>query len=133
MKNTTLLILITILLSCSFNETLGEKKESICPGSISIRNVLSLNHDEILCQGEVLEIECELRYGVSEDDKNICKMYAKTISEFLNRNSLRGRYYLDYEKVKYTDEGVCIDTFIPGREALDCFDFVKISIPIMKE
>lgn len=98
-----------------------------------MNNIFSLDSEEILCQGESLNIVCELRYSLEEEDKSICKEYANAISNYINRNKLPKGYKLVVQELAFREESVCYDTFIPGREAADCYDFLEIIIPIVRE
>ena len=120
-------------MGCASTTDVVESNQQSCPRYIDIKSVLSLKHDEIICQGEFIQIQCELLYGIESEDRKACKGYTSTIVTYLNRNSLREGYYLSISDVLYSDEGICIDTFIPGREAADCFDFIRVSIPIRKK
>lgn len=34
------------------------------------------------------------------------------------------------DELKFENQGTCIDTFIPGREAADCFDYLRVKLPL---
>ena len=37
---------------------------------------------------------------------------------------------IEFEKLRFVRRSDCIDTFIPGREAADCFDYLVVDLPL---
>lgn len=75
-------------------------------------------------------VESDYTYKIQEKDYEACRDYAKAAVRYLNQNNQFISGPINFEGVTYLEEGVCIDTFIPGREATDCFDFVQFKVPL---
>jgi len=96
--------------------------------AVPIESALSLSADELACYGDELRVDCGFLHGITVDDRNACEIYVRAVVTHLERNRCLIVKPSTTIPISYKDQGVCIDTFIPGREAEDCFDFIEASI-----
>jgi len=96
--------------------------------AVPIERALALSADELACYGDELRVDCGLLHGITMDDRAACEIYLKAVLTHLERDRCPIVKPSTTTPISYKDQGVCIDTFIPGREADDCFDFIEASI-----
>jgi hypothetical protein len=124
-----------LLLGCA-STRLSSGSEAKCPAdpshmsNVSIAAAFDLTSQQLACYGSELRLECGLLHGISENDREACRTYTAAVVTFLSRDSCAIVTPSLRQPVQYKDSGVCIDTFVPGRELDDCFDFIEAKIPL---
>jgi hypothetical protein len=111
------------------------KRTAACPAppkqmpALSVAGAFSLTSDELACYGDELRVQCGFLHGISPEDRAACETYTKAIVTYLTRElGSRNAEPTPMSPVRYKDGGVCLDTFIPGREMEDCFDYIEAGI-----
>lgn len=100
--------------------------------AISVAGAFSLRADELACYGEELRVQCPLSHGITAEDRAACELYIKAITTYLSHELGCKTVEPDSpSSVRYKEGGVCLDTFIPGREMEDCYDYLEASIRLV--
>jgi hypothetical protein len=99
--------------------------------SVSVAEALQLSSRRLACYGGELVVDCGLLRGIKDDDRAACQTYVSAVVTYLSRDSCALVTPSRLKPVIYEDSGVCIDSFIPGRELDDCFDFIQARIPLV--
>jgi hypothetical protein len=99
--------------------------------SVSVAEALQLSSRGLACYGSELIVDCGLLRGIKDDDRAACQTYVSAVVTYLSRDSCAVVRPSRVKPVTFEDAGVCIDTFIPGRELDDCFDFIQARIPLV--
>jgi hypothetical protein len=123
------------MLACATTgESAAEEKclfePSRMPG-VSVAEAFGMTSQQVACYGNELRLDCGLIHGISADDRLACRTYAAAVLTYLQRDSSAIVRPSEEREVTYEDSGVCIDTFISGRELDDCFDFIQAKIPLV--
>lgn len=99
--------------------------------AVSITEAFQLSSKQLACYGREFRLNCGLIHGVAEADREACRTYAAAVVTYLSRDSCAVVTPAPGQAVRYTDAGVCIDTFVSGRELDDCFDFIEAKISLI--
>jgi hypothetical protein len=100
--------------------------------AIPVWVAMQITEKELACFGDALRVECDYVYGIKNKDRAACRIYSEAIVAHLNQNISGNLGPANNASTEFIDRSVCIDTFIPGREALDCFDYIEAQIPLEK-
>ena len=114
------------------DDTIQCEKDPRRQPAIHISRAFQLSSEELACFGSTLRVQCDLVHTITESDQAACRLYASALSTYLRRSACAIVQPSATAPITYSKGGVCIDTFIPGREAADCFDFVEAHIPLEK-
>ena len=77
-----------------------------------------------------LELNCPLTHEYNSAYKEKCKKDASTFVGLANTYWSKYLYPINASDVVFDDGATCIDTFVSGREADDCYHFMGIKIDI---
>jgi hypothetical protein len=77
--------------------------------------------------GCTLRMTCGLTYERNTSYREACRGRATAFFAAVSDGWSASVCPIEADAIIYSDGGVCLDTFIPGREALDCLDFVEAS------
>ena len=77
-----------------------------------------------------LELRCPLTHEYDSAYKKKCHNDAKALVERANIHWGKHIHALTYSDISFDDCGVCLDTFISGREGDDCFDFMCVNVSV---
>ena len=135
MRQFEVLLFVLILQGCANTEEWPEEMDYCAGkvpnrGSIRLSSVFELHSWDLEFMGKSISVECDYTYKIQERDYEACRDYARAAVTYLNQNNQFISGPIKFEDVTYSEEGICIDTFIPGREAADCFDFVQFKVPL---
>lgn len=97
---------------------------------VLLSEAFQMSSHQLACYGSELRVNCGLLHGIKEEDRAACRVYVSAVATYLSRDAGATLTPAPNMPVTFKDGGVCIDTFIPGREADDCFDYIQASIPL---
>jgi len=92
--------------------------------------VSALPLESLKQHGATLIVACDWRQVQDAAYEKECREQLSAAVENLAQRFPDELEPIAIDELKFEDGGVCIDTFIPGREAADCFDYLRIVLPL---
>lgn len=97
-----------------------------------VYDLASADEAALRANPQAVEVSCRdlANTGTIEAQRTQCVELVAAALVLLNSRFCDRLAPVSAEQVTYEKRSTCADTFIPGREGLDCFDWIQARVPL---
>ncbi|QQP96688.1 hypothetical protein [Lysobacter enzymogenes] len=101
-------------------------------GYCEVYDLASADEAALRANPQAVEVSCRdlANTGTIEAQRAQCVELIAAALVLLNSRFSGDLAPVSAEQVSYEKRSACADTFIPGREGLDCFDWIEARVPL---